>query len=526
MRKSRKILLISAIIYVLAMVAIYMGVSVYFMKHFFPNSVINGIDCSSKTVEEAENLIANKVQNYSISIKQKDGREDTISGARMDFKFVSNGEVKALKDSQNPLTWISAYFNPQSYSMVAKTTYNKDSLKKSLEALECFDETLITKPQDAKIIEAGTGYQIQSEIEGNELDKEKAFNLLVEAVDKGDKSVDFAEGDCYIKPAVYANDENLTTKLDILNKYSNMTITYDVLENQEVINSQTINEWLKLEDDNNITFDTEAVNAYVDNLKEKYDTIGRSVSFHTSLGEEVSVECVTNGWMINGEQEKSELMEVLKAGESVERSPVYSASSMSSSANGIGDTYVEIDYTSQHMWYYKNGALVIDTDVVTGNPNKGNASPIGIFNLVGKERNATLVGEDYRTPVSYWMPYYEGVGIHDADWQPVFGGNRYMTFGSHGCINTPINIVSVIYDNIEVGTPIVCYQGTILPNPPPVTPETEPGTESNKETNDTNTGTAETNADGTPVTPTDNTAGTTPDVTTPDITTPEIPAPE
>ena len=56
-------LLIGAIIYVLVMIAIYMGVSVYFMKHFFPGSIINGIDCSSKTVEEAENMIANKVQD-------------------------------------------------------------------------------------------------------------------------------------------------------------------------------------------------------------------------------------------------------------------------------------------------------------------------------------------------------------------------------------------------------------------------------------------------------------------------------
>ena len=85
MRKSRKMLLIGAIIYVLVMIAIYMGVSVYFMKHFFPGSIINGIDCSSKTVEEAENMIANKVQDYSITIVGMDGKEESISGARMNL---------------------------------------------------------------------------------------------------------------------------------------------------------------------------------------------------------------------------------------------------------------------------------------------------------------------------------------------------------------------------------------------------------------------------------------------------------
>ena len=105
MRKSRKMLLIGAIIYVLVMIAIYMGVSVYFMKHFFPGSIINGIDCSSKTVEEAENMIANKVQDYSITIVGMDGKEESISGARMNFAYVENGQVQELKDSQNPLLY-------------------------------------------------------------------------------------------------------------------------------------------------------------------------------------------------------------------------------------------------------------------------------------------------------------------------------------------------------------------------------------------------------------------------------------
>ena len=33
----------------------------------------------------------------------------------------------------------------------------------------------------------------------------------------------------------------------------------------------------------------------------------------------------------------------------------------------VGGTYVEISINQQHMWYYKNGKLVVETDVVTGN---------------------------------------------------------------------------------------------------------------------------------------------------------------
>ena len=61
------------------------------------------------------------------------------------------------------------------------------------------------------------------------------------------------------------------------------------------------------------------------------------------------------------------------------------------------------------------------------------------------------------------MPFYGGVGIHDADsWRgSSYGGTIYQTSGSHGCINTPTANAAVIYENIEIGTPIVCYKATV-----------------------------------------------------------------
>lgn len=33
----------------------------------------------------------------------------------------------------------------------------------------------------------------------------------------------------------------------------------------------------------------------------------------------------------------------------------------------------------------------------------------------------------------------------------------YKTNGSHGCINSPYYLAKTIYENIQVGTPVVCY---------------------------------------------------------------------
>jgi len=161
------------------------------------------------------------------------------------------------------------------------------------------------------------------------------------------------------------------------------------------------------------------------------------------------------------ESETEALYNLLLAGQTEGRSPVWTNSALTRGTNDIGDTYVEIDYTNQRMWYYKDGELLVETPVVTGNVSAGNASPEGMFYIVYKKQDAVLTGETYETPVSYWMPFYGNVGIHDADsWRSSYGGTIYMTNGSHGCINTPTAQAQTIFENIEAGIPVICYSSS------------------------------------------------------------------
>lgn len=50
------------------------------------------------------------------------------------------------------------------------------------------------------------------------------------------------------------------------------------------------------------------------------------------------------------------------------------------------------------------------------------------------------------------------IGIHDASWWYFFGGDIYKRNGSHGCVNTPLYLAKRIFENIEEGTPIICYE--------------------------------------------------------------------
>jgi lipoprotein-anchoring transpeptidase ErfK/SrfK len=119
---------------------------------------------------------------------------------------------------------------------------------------------------------------------------------------------------------------------------------------------------------------------------------------------------------------------------------------------------VEINITRQHVWFYKNGKLITQGDVVTGDPNKGYSTNVGTYMLNYKEKESTLRGANYEAKVTYWMPFNGNIGIHDASWRYSFGGEIYKRNGTHGCINSPLYLAKAIFENIEEGTPIICYE--------------------------------------------------------------------
>ena len=103
------------------------------------------------------------------------------------------------------------------------------------------------------------------------------------------------------------------------------------------------------------------------------------------------------------------------------------------------------------MWYYKNGKLKKSSSVVTGMRNEHD-TPRGNFRVMGKARKIYLIGEDYRSFVNYWMPFYGGYGLHDATWRSYFGGDIYKYNGSHGCVNLPYSVAKYLYNHVPVGT--------------------------------------------------------------------------
>ena len=459
-KKKIPVLVASAVAAVLILGSgIYLFIGSTYKDTFFAGTVINGQDASGMTVDEVKTMISREISSYELTLLERDGKQETITREQLGLMAEFDGTLEKILEEQNPYAWLPAQIKGSEYEIPAMVVYEEENMEKVLKNLDCMDEEQTVKPENARISQyiPGTGYVIEPETEGNEVDYERFQEAVVQAVTELKGELSLEEAGVYVEPEIRAEDETLQTLLEQYNRYGTITVTYTFGDKKEVLDGETISQWLYAEGDEVIISD-EAVTDYVQTLATKYNTAYRAKSLKTSYGPTVVINRGHYGWKIDQAAEKKKLMEILKAGESVTREPEYSQKAASHRANDYGDTYVEINLTAQHLFFYKDGKLLVESDFVSGNASKGWTTPPGAFPITYKERNATLDGEGYSTPVSYWMPFNGGIGMHDASWRSSFGGTIYKTNGSHGCINLPPAVAKTIYENISQGDPVLCYE--------------------------------------------------------------------
>ena len=155
------------------------------------------------------------------------------------------------------------------------------------------------------------------------------------------------------------------------------------------------------------------------------------------------------------------MIKLLEKVEDASIEPVYKLTAVDRGLNDLGNSYVEIDLGRQHMWLYKEGELVIESEIVSGNPNQGNATPVGTGKIWSRETDRFLTGDGWKSHVNYWLPFnWSGCGIHDSSWRSEYGKDIYKRNGFHGCVNTPPKLMSTFYNNTFKGMPVVVYDSS------------------------------------------------------------------
>ncbi|MBQ8326844.1 MAG: L,D-transpeptidase/peptidoglycan binding protein [Lachnospiraceae bacterium] len=483
------ILVIAGLFLVTFLAVVYLSEVQYYREHYFKGTMINGMNFGRTTAVAAEEALSTDIVGFELKLSGRDGLTDSIRGYDIGLNYDSNGAFQNILDNQNEYLWFLEIFKDHVYTLEQSIVYDRELLADRIDALSFFQVENISGPQSAYIsdyAEEIKGFRMIAHIPGNVMIKESVVTPIEEAVQSLKSELDLSALDCYEVPEISDADLSLNRLLEQLNLITGTNITYLFGEDRIVLDGNTIHQWLSIKN-GEVILDETQVYEYVKNLAKQYDTYGKKHKFTTTNGEELTLPSAY-GWRMDKDAETEALLELIYAGAVEEREPVYSITAANRGKDNIGDSYVEIDLSSQHLYLYLNNELFFESDFVSGDVLTGNTTPEGVFAIKYKRTEIVLRGDDYETPVQYWMPFNGNIGMHDATWRRNFGGTIYLTNGSHGCINLPYTAAETIYNNIYKGLPVVCYYASITTIPPPtgeeeteinpndgvITPEEEP----------------------------------------------------
>lgn len=438
------------------LMVVYFGLVYFFQTHYLPNTIVGNVECGMKTAEYVEEETSSQIARYSLLVKDRKETLYVLEGSKFDYLYVNQGEEAEILESQNAFTWPLALFEGNTYTLGLSVSYDEAKLQTLINNLGLFHEDYIEQPVDAYIQINEDGYTIVPEVMGNVPIAGQVSKEILDAVKNSQTSLTLTSA-CYEPPKMYSSSEAILSAASTMDNYLKAIITYDIEGSEEAFGKEEIMSALTIDSNYQISINESKIQKYVQHLASTYNTYGDKREFKTSLGDTVIIGGGDYGWVINKNKEAAQILEDLAGGVPVTREPIYEQTAAQSGLYDIGDTYIEVDYTNQHMWFYKEGELVLESDLVSGCLSRGNGSPDGVFKIREKLRNRVLVGEDYESPVDYFLTFAYNVGFHDASWRNKFGGTIYIKSGSHGCLNMPYDTVKEMYEVVPKNTPVIAY---------------------------------------------------------------------
>ncbi len=464
-RSSTPVVILLIFIILLALLAgLYYMASRYYANRFPNGTTINGIDVSNMTVDNVKERLNDQTQGYSLTISERDGGKEIITAAQIDMRYDDNGDVDRLHDQYDPLLWVMYYFADDELTAGESTVYDEAKLDQVIAGLNCLNPANITKAQDASLQHDDKSFFIQEEVMGNEPDEEKVKAAIIGALTTNQPELDLDQAQVYKAPKIYKDDEKLTKELDKVNVWLGAEITYDFEDNRiEKADASVIVDWLTQNDKGSWSLDRDKVFEWVKkNLAYKYDTFGLTHEVTTHDGKKITLKGGDYGWCLARNDTTDALLEAVKASKKETLEPAYQYTAKNRGKDDIGGTYVEVSLEKQKLWLYKDYECILETDVVTGNPNKGNATPSGSVWAFDCHKSPAVLGTmetmGYSSHVDFWMSFTGNVGLHNANgWRSKFGGDIYKTNGSHGCVNMTYEAAELCFKTINVGYPVFVY---------------------------------------------------------------------
>ncbi|MCR5770169.1 MAG: L,D-transpeptidase/peptidoglycan binding protein [Butyrivibrio sp.] len=477
----------------------YMALAVYYHDHFVFGTWARGHYITGLSVSQAAELLNEEYETADLTVKDKEGKKYEINAEDIGVKADFTASLQTAFDRQNVVSWIVNTISGKELTMVPEITYDEDALEKAVSLWPLFD----LKEEDRTIEIVNVAYEGYQLIDT--MDDVPVYDEILKQVDiavrSGVGELDLENFDsCYKDLELTDKMESVKKTYEKISKLQDTGIVYkfgsqeiefdgsfisDAIVTEEQLEDMSSQKTRKSEPGSgefisggeevsfpksysiengfivdyagNLILSESALYESMQELCGQYDTVGAARSFISNDGDTIKVNGGTYGNKIDNDKEFEYLISSILSGTKETHEPFYEQLAAEQGTDDIGDTYVEISIDDQHLYYYKDGELVLDCDIVTGNVKLGRDTPTGVYYVYGKAKNRYLRGRGYVSFVKFWMPVYKGVGIHDASWRDEFGGDIYTDSGSHGCINLPSDKAEELYGYVEVGTPVVIY---------------------------------------------------------------------
>ena len=461
MKSRKKIIIAGTIALFIVIAVIYLGVAVFYQYHFLPGTTINGKDYSNQSIDDVKVSIQDDIRTYYLKIIERNGSVEHIAAADVDLQVSIDGDLSKLKEAQNHFLW---FISPSEDAKLEVTvTYDEVKLDYAISNLKCLNDEYINSGIAPELTYNGMEFTMTEAIPGNEIDKELTKQYIKEAVKNMNSVLNLETKGCYLQALDTDADTKTQEALDKLNNYLDVVITLTFGDETEVIDRTNIYKWLSVDVDNNIVFDKDAIIEYVDSFAKKYETMGQTREFQTSFGETIRVNGGDYGWWLNRTAEAEAIIRDIENLNSCTREANYLQVAGAHGDSDIGTTYIEVDLYAQHLYAYKEGELIVDCPIVSGDPINGKKTPTGLYNMRFMFTNYDFVRGSFKKTLKYWMVFYgntveTNIGIASCDWLTSFGGSVYKTAGSLGSIYVDEENAKTLYMQLPgKDFPVIIY---------------------------------------------------------------------
>ena len=475
-----KVALVVLAVIVGVVLAVYLAGVLAFSFLFMPNTTLDGTDVSLRLANDVGAEFASKASTYKTKVKG-DGIDLDLSGSDVSLTFDQGAYTRDIVSQQQAWEWPLRILGSRDIKPTTGASIDADKLEALLSPLVDEINKTATQPTDATIgfSEQTQQYEVVPEVLGTAIDMDATIKKVSADVMGLPASITLDDS-CLVQAKVTQDEPSLATAAQNVNRFmkADIPLTLNGIQAGEVTRAQ-ISNWIALDDQLNATIDANKLNEWLKtDFCALYDTRGAERTYTRPDGKQVTVPAGTGhwgnlyGWTIDEEALAPMLQQAVEAGST---DPIAVPTKHEANAapdagrRDWGNRYIDVDLTEQHVRMYDDsGAVIWESDCVTGDASKGYDTPTGVFMLNGNRASGDVElrgaidpvtkQPSYISHVKYWMPFIDNAwAFHDASWRGSFGGTIYQYAGSHGCVNLPADKAADLYSLTQAGDVVVVH---------------------------------------------------------------------